>query len=232
MLSLEPMTRTFPLCISLAAIFAGATIALTSVAGAAPDYSLAFQNVQPTVVIASAETAAHAHARHRDANKGFFQSLDRSRQARNLAAGAMPRANSLARNSGRPGAGPRLLYVSERAGADSVPLSAPELADLRIWTGARVIYALTAARVAGAVAQTNMMDYRVDEGATGARSHFGPPLSCVELKIVEDRQHKIPDEGEGEHIGNIDVSGPAVVGGRTRLGISGTFGVDNTLVLR
>ena len=227
-LSLSPLTLTFPLTITLAALYAHASIALTSVAGAAPDYSLAFQNVQPTVVIASTETVARAHPRTRDANQGLFRALDRSRQARALAAGAMPRANSLARGAA---AGPRLLYASERAGAESVPLRAAELADLRAWTGARVVYALTAARVAGAVAQTNMLDYRVDETRRAQRSHFGPPLSCVEVKTVEAAGRKIPDEAEEEHVGEVTVAGPAVVGGEVKIGVTGMFAADHTLVL-
>ena len=141
----------------------------------------------------------------------------------------MPRANDLVRGAA---AGPRLLYASERAGADSVPLSATELTDLRVWTGARVVYALTAARIAGAVAQTNMLDYRMDEGQGQQRSHFGPPLSCVEVKTVEAAGKKIPDEGEEEHVGEVTVVGPAVVGGEAKTGVMGAFATDHTLVLK
>lgn len=113
----------------------------------------------------------------------------------------MPNANLFTKESGpaRHATGNteklRILYVSERAGAaQSPPLSSAVLSDMRIYTGARVVYALTAARVAGAVAQTNLFDYRQDD-ETGRSSHFGPPLSCVEVKLVDTSDYKTTEEG-------------------------------------
>jgi hypothetical protein len=88
----------------------------------------------------------------------------------------------------------RLLLVSERAGAETPPLSSNDLSDLRIFTGARVIYALTAAPVAGAVAQSSMFDYRREGGSRNKHGHFGAPLSSVEVKLVDTATHKTTDD--------------------------------------
>ena len=223
--SLEPLALLFPLSIVLAAMFSHASIAFTSVAGSAPDFDLAFQRIKPTIVIASAETMAQAQARKTKENQGLFQKLHRSRQASSLAVGTMRGANTLLNQQC-----PRLIFTSERAGADSVPLSPEELTDLRIFTGARVVYALTTAQVAGAIAQTNIHDYRQDP-KFGNRSHFGAPMSSVELKVVESPQQKIPEEGYNDPTGYIVVSGPAVAAGTVNTGVMGRFADDHTLSL-
>src|SRR5204863_2565234 len=90
----------------------------------------------------------------------------------------------------------RLLFVSHRADGDpQKQLTSDQLTDLRIFTGARVIYALTAAEVAGAVTQTNAYDYRRHLGP----SHFGAPMNSVEVKLTdheEDAGHERAVEGE------------------------------------
>ena len=89
----------------------------------------------------------------------------------------------------------RLMIVSERVGAESPPLTSEDMSDLRVFTGARVVYALSAAKVAGAVAQSGVFDYRRGEGRKGKHSHFGAPLSSVEVKLVDSGVHKTSDEG-------------------------------------
>jgi hypothetical protein len=59
------------------------------------------------------------------------------------------------------------------------------LSDLRLFFGARVGYALTAARIAGAICQTNILDYREKPGS----SHFGAPLSCLEIHLAGEEEH-------------------------------------------
>jgi hypothetical protein len=90
----------------------------------------------------------------------------------------------------------RLLFVSHRADGDPrKQLTSDQLTDLRIFTGARVTYALTAAEVAGAVSQTNIYDYRRHSGP----SHFGAPMSSVEIKLTrheEDAGRERAVEGE------------------------------------
>ena len=84
------------------------------------------------------------------------------------------------------------MYVGERAGASggSAQLDATALSDLRVFTGARVVYALTAARVAGAVSQTALFDYRVGKDGKG---HFGAPVTSVELLLKDSGAHKTTD---------------------------------------
>ena len=114
----------------------------------------------------------------------------------------------------------RLLFVSERAGLNTPPLSSEDLSDLRIYTKARVIYALTAAKVAGAVTQTNMYDYRRGLTPSNKHSHFGVPLSCLEIKLKDNGPHKTTDE---QNAGQVVVTGASVAGGETALGVNGTL---------
>ena len=53
----------------------------------------------------------------------------------------------------------QLVYISKKAGTNTLLLSSNNLSDLRIYIGARVVYALTAAKVAGTVAQINIYNY-------------------------------------------------------------------------
>ena len=222
-LSLDSLSLLYPMIVTLAALFSGASIAVSSVAGPAVDLALASQAVTPTIVIATADTLLKFHKQRDTASGSFLSRLQHYFHTRSLAAGVMPTAGKI---TGR--ASPRLIYTSAKAGMDLVPLSSKELSDLRLFTGARIIYALTANGVAGAVAQTNMLDYRQTE-TPSKKSHFGPPLSCVEIKLVETPGYNISDHGEP--VGDIVVAGPAVVGGETELGVIGSMGNDNTLAL-
>lgn len=177
----------YPLTLALAALFSNASIALTSVAGPSVTLSSAFQNVSPTVIVASAETLAQTHRDKPFAPKGPVQKIDQLFQARELASGTMPMTKGGMTHS------LRLIYVSERVGAESMPLNSSQLFDLKLWTGARIVYALTAANVAGAVAQTNAYDYRTNPG--DIYSHFGPPLSCLEVKLVGSENREMSDKG-------------------------------------
>ena len=222
MLSLDSISHVYPLTITLAALFSNASVALVSSARASADFDYAFIGVSPTVVVATAETMSQAHKQKSDAIAGFLARLQHSRRAKSFAAGTMPRVNAAIKNS------PRLTYISFRAGSDSVPLTSAELIDLRILTGSRIIYALSAAKVAGAVAQTNLLDYRLDD-LSSKQSHFGPPLSCLEIKLVETPDQKIIDGGDP--VGEVLVSGPAVIGGHAKLGVNGIFREDSTLAI-
>jgi hypothetical protein len=113
----------------------------------------------------------------------------------------------------------RLVFVSERAGLNTPPLSSEDLSDLRIYTKARLVYALTAAKVAGAVAQTNIYDYRRGTTPSNKHNHFGAPISCVEIKLKDTPHHKTTDE---QSIGELVVTGSSVAGGEVSLGINGT----------
>jgi hypothetical protein len=205
----DALTTTYTLALTLSALWTGASVALNSVAGPEVDLRLAAAVLSPTVVAASAGSAAklHAEAKATAAAGGLLAPLAARAQRSALAAGNMPRrggvlaslgaVGSTATVGGVPGA-LRLVLVASRAGCGDAepPVGEADLCDLRAATGARVVYALTAAKVAGAVAQTHAFDYRVAEGARGAargHSHFGAPVGSVEVKLVDAGEHRTTD---------------------------------------
>lgn len=229
----ESLTHSYPLTLTLAALFSRSNVALTSVAGAGVNLGLAIRSVAPTILVASAESAAKLHSAATTSLTDATKKLGHYMASRTLAAGRMPAgALSVAMESNRSAEATtspgklRLVFVSERIGANTPPLSSNDLSDLRIFTKARVVYALTAAKVAGAIAQTNVYDYRRGVGPDNRHSHFGVPLSSVEVKLKDSATHKTTDDNV---TGEITVSGPAVLGGHVALGVHGTFRDDNTL---
>lgn len=160
---------------------------MNSVAGAGVDFALATVGVSPTVIIASSRTVGEYLTKFMRPQMGAVSSLGRWVQARSLDAGRMATQNFLSRLAN---VGPtaelslsklRLLVISHRVDdAADYLLTSEQLTDLRIFTGARVIYALTAPGVAGAVSQTNPFDYRRHDGY----SHFGPPVSSLEIVLT------------------------------------------------
>ncbi|KAL9571077.1 hypothetical protein ACKAV7_004788 [Fusarium commune] len=79
------------------------------------------------------------------------------------------------------------------------------------------------AKVAGAICQTALYDYRLP---VDAKTHFGPPLTSVELYLKDAGAHKTTDE---KIEGHIVVRGPSVAGGEVNVGIPGKIRHDNTL---
>ena len=200
--SLAPLTDTYPLTVTLAALFSNASLALTPVCGPKVPYSSAFQGASPTIVIAGSRTLSEYYMekiRVLLTQKVGFRHWWKSRS---LEAGVMPKASPTANS-------PRLIYTYDNASPSTTPLSPSELLNLRIFTGARIIYAFTDSHVAGAVSQTHMLDYRNLESTQGQHSHFGPPLSCLEIKFKDSEGHK---NGDNIAVGQLVISGPAVVG--------------------
>jgi hypothetical protein len=181
----------------------------------------------------SAETAANLHSTTTASATGGLKKLAHYLESRSLTSGRLPTDSFISRVNAPTraaiGTTPgklRLLFVSERAGLNTPPLSSDDLSDLRIYTKARVVYALTASKVAGAVAQTNIYDYRRGTTAPNKHSHFGIPLSSVELKVKDTPNHKTTDE---QAIGELVVTGPSVAGGEAALGFNAVFREDHTL---
>jgi hypothetical protein len=187
LLSIDSLSRSYPLCLVFAALYSNSSLALNSVSGEGVDFALATVGVSPTIVVASSHTVSDYHGKFMEKHNGFLAGIGRWFQSRALDAGTMPTQNILNQvtNFGPP-AEPslnklRLLFVSHRAdGKEEKKLTSEQLTGLRIFTGARVIYALTAAKVAGAVSQTNVYDYRRSDGP----NHFGAPLSSVEITLT------------------------------------------------
>lgn len=196
-LSIDSLARLYPLCQVFAALFTNASVALNSVAGENVDFALATVGVSPTVIIASSRTISEYHAKFMKPHSGFLSSVARWFQVRSLDAGNMPSQGFFSRLAN---VGPtaelsldrlRLLCITHRIDeAADARLDYEQLTDLRVLTGARVVYALTGPGVAGAISQTNVFDYRRLEGL----SHFGAPLSAVELLLSGVSE----DQGQGQ----------------------------------
>ena len=99
---------------------------------------------------------------------------------------------------------PRLIYTYDKAGSSTLKLDPQELFKLKVYSGARTVYAFTDSQVAGAICQTNMLDYQ------HTIADFGPPLSSVEIKLKDAAGGKNSDD---KALGELVVIGPAVVGG-------------------
>ena len=193
-LSTDSLYQLYPLCQIFIALYSNASVALNSVMGNTSSFALATAGISPTVVISSSRTVSDYHDKYMNPHAGLGSRLARLIQVRSLDAGVMSSHNILSQLAT---VGPmaelslnrlRLICIYHRAN-DSVEnaLTYEQLTDLRIFTGARIVYALTAAGVAGAICQTNVFDYRRFSG----RSHFGPPLSSVEVVLTD-----VPADGE------------------------------------
>jgi acyl-CoA synthetase (AMP-forming)/AMP-acid ligase II len=229
-----PLSSSYALVLTLVAIYSNASVAFNSVAGASPDLALATQGVAPTIIVATPETLSKTHAETKGKVTSALASLSHWVQTRSLVQnGVMPAASLIAsyNDSLRPRIGIkpgklRLVYVAHPANSNTPLLSELTLSDLRVFTGARVIYALSAAPCAGAVAQTQFHDYRVSGDGKG--SHFGPPVSSTEVLLRDSGSHKITDEN---YTGAVVVRGPAIVGGEAKLDLVATIRDDNTIAV-
>lgn len=200
----DSLANTYTLVLTLAALYSNSSVAFNSSAGGL-DLSLATRAIAPTVIVASPQTLLKTHELATRNFSSFLTKQVHWLQTRTLTQkGVMPIASLLTsyNDSLRPAIGTtpgklRLVYTAERVGSDTTPpLSSAVISDLRIYLGARIIYALTAAKVAGAVAQTQFYDYRVHDDKC---SHFGPPLTSVEILLRDSGAHKITEEkAEGE----------------------------------
>ncbi|KAK4696456.1 hypothetical protein P7C71_g1472, partial [Lecanoromycetidae sp. Uapishka_2] len=215
LMPLASLTDMYPLTVTLAALFSNSSLALTPVSGPNVQYGAAFQGVSPTIVIAGTQTMSN-YCRDKERNELTNHiAIGHWWKSRSLAAGVMPKASATG--------SPRLVYTYDSSTASTVPLNPTELFNLRLFTGARIVYAFTDSRVAGAVSQTNALDYAKRNGESG---HFGPPLSCVELKLKDTGDRK--SEG-AKALGQLVVSGPAVVGGEVVCGQIMMMTDENTL---
>lgn len=247
----DSLANTHTLVLTLAALYSNASVAFNSVAAQADDLAIATRGVSPTILVATpaALLKTHQDAIARVNSSAVARTLHRMRVRKLAQGGVMPAANA-----GGAGANKlRLILTADRAGAGSRRLPSAVLADLRVLTGARIIYALTAAKVAGAVAQTGFFDYRVAEDEQGG-CHFGPPLTSTEVVLRDMGVWKSGDEGSKGEVSSlfflffwficclliwggltdvwylqIVVRGPCVAGNEAALGVAGMIRDDNTL---
>ena len=205
----DALTSIYTLVLTLAALFSNASVALNSVASKNPDLVYATQGISPTVIVASSSTLAKCHSETAVRMNSSVYRLVHWFQRRSLVQqGVMPFANMFSRfyDSLRPVVGTtpgklRLIYVSEQIGDDSATLNEKTLTDLRIYLGSRIIYALASPKVAGAIAQTSPFDYRID--GAGESSHFGPPVSSVEIFFRDTNNNKTTDESSAGGVSSL-----------------------------
>ncbi|RDA95755.1 hypothetical protein CP533_5094 [Ophiocordyceps camponoti-saundersi (nom. inval.)] len=226
-LPVDSLTNIYTLVLTMAALYSNASLALNSVAGPGADLMLATKGIAPTVVVVGPETLLGLHKESVVRVGSGLGKLSHAMSTRTLAGqGVFAPGNVLSVFSPRPAIGTtpgklRLIYAADRIGTRMPRLSPAMLSDLRIVTGARVVYALSAARVAGAVCQTSLFDYRVDGG-----SHFGAPPTSVEIFFRDKGDYKTTDSVvEGE----IVARGPCVSGTEASTGIVGRMRPDQTL---
>lgn len=227
----DSLANTFTLVLTLAALYSNSHVAFSSVGAEANDLAIATRCITPSVLVATPAALLKTCEEGRVAGSSFIARQLHWLLTRTLTQKAVMPRNSFVSNlysRFRPTIGPtpgslRLIYTAERVGAGTPPLSSQVLSDMRVFAGAHVVYALTAAKVAGAVAQTTYCDYRVFDDQ---RLHFGPPLSSTEILLKDSSTHKNSD---GESKGEIIVRGPAVSGGEAALGVDGMILDDGTL---
>ncbi|SZE99912.1 unnamed protein product [Blumeria hordei] len=232
-LPIDCLSSIYPLILTLSALYSNSSVALTSVASHSPSLTLATRGISPTIIVASSETMLKFHSEVKEIlSSKLYSFVHWLETCCLLKYGVMPMTSFLSKlyDRLRPtiGATPgqlRLIYISTLAGVDK-PIPSIILSDLRIFTRARIIYALTSPKVAGAVSQTGIYDYRITDDPE--KSHFGPPVTSLELFFQDSDNHKTSNTLS---CGEIAVAGPAVVGGKSKLGVQGMMNDDLTLSL-
>ena len=194
----DSLTQPYMLVQTLAALYAGTHLALNSVAGSQVDLATAAAGVAPTIMAASAVSVMKLYEETKSTITSGIKKSALSLQKQALQAGYMPPTTVISRINeptkvtlGTVPSKLRLLYIFERVNASTPALSPEALSEIRALTGARVIYSLTAAKIAGNVTQTGFYDYRTDKKeGQDKQSHFGAPLSSLEVKLVDTDSHK------------------------------------------
>ena len=203
-LPVDSLANTHTLVLTLAALYSNSSVAFNSVGAGADDLAVATRGIAPTIVVT---TPAALLKTHQETSAATSSAIPRNLhwlQTRTLTQnGVMPAVSLLTSyyDKFRPAIGNkpgklRLIITAERVGAGTPPLPSQVLSDLRVYTGARIIYALTAAKVAGAATQTGFYDYRVFDDRC---SHFGAPLTSTEILLKDTISVKNADgQSRGE----------------------------------
>lgn len=199
----DSLSNIHTLILTLTALFSNASVALNSVSGPSADLAVATQGVSPTVITAAPESLLRSHS-EAIRRLGALGKLSHSLSTQSLTQqGILATSNLLSGFTsaarlpiGKSSDKLRLIYTAERVGASTPALSAGVLSDLRVLANARVVYALSAPSVAGAVTQTAYYDYRV---SGQGRSHLGAPNTSIEIFLKDKGTHKTTDDVvEGE----------------------------------
>ena len=211
LLPTTPLTHPYTLTWTLAALFSNASIALNSVSGPTVDLFAATAGFKPTLLVTSPGTLTKFLTNYSRTGLGpsrfakFFQ-------RRSLNAGVMPSRKPMPDLNGKDAvflvmelqalSNVRGLFVGQEVGSEQV-LKSSELDELRTELGVRIGYALTSGKVAGAVAQTNLADYR----NKGEVVCFGPPVGSVEIKLVGEDDVVVGAKGGQGMVSNLSLLG-------------------------
>jgi hypothetical protein len=222
LLPADSFSNTYTLAWTLAALFTHASLAVTTVAGPNATVAAASRSISPTIIIAAASTLSTLHTEASATITSPLHKLGLFTQTQSLSAGRMPGSSLFLPSTGATPGKLRLLLTSSRLSSTEKTLSPTTLSNLRVFTRARLVYALTASHVFGAIAQTHVFDYRVEQ------SGFGAPVSSVEIRLVsgDGRDEEV---GSSEPVGELVVAGPAVAGGEWRSGRRMRVGEDGCL---
>lgn len=223
-LSTLSFTSSYPLAWALAALYSNATLAINSVAGDHVPLDAAVSLARPSILITSAATITDYLKHPRTIHPS---GLAKYTGTRSLRAGNLP--SSRGQPSSTMLSNLRALFIPQPVPADasveSARLTSSDLSALRLTLTARIGYALTTPLVAGAVAQTNILDYR-DKGKNVVM--VGPPLSSVEVHL-EGEEDTV---GTQKPSGRLAVKGPVVVGGgKVVLDVVVRLDDDHTIIL-
>ncbi|RMY66445.1 hypothetical protein D0862_15194, partial [Hortaea werneckii] len=224
LLPADSFTNSYILCQTLAALYLHANLAITSVAGPGVDLHLATRSIAPTIILASPETLVKLHAETPLTSP--LAKLALLAHTQTMESGRLPSpTNLLSRflppvlpSQSTQGGRLRLILTATTTTTNrshqsptTATLTSPLLSDLRLLLRSRIVHALASPRVAGALAQTNVFDYRRDLSQTGL-AHFGVPLAHVEVLFKDEDDGKVSGEvGRGGVRGEMVVRGPGVV---------------------
>ncbi|KAK7202634.1 hypothetical protein BZA70DRAFT_285628 [Myxozyma melibiosi] len=194
----------------LTGMAAGAHIVLCGTSGGGAHDLEVVKSIQPTVLIASANTLLKMC----EFAPSFHTGFKLRRALGLLAQGSLPSAvipeyaslRILYTHEDQP---PLLTSAFPRASSTpatlpkETSLTSTQLTQIRALLGARVIYALTHAQVAGAICQTHLLDYR----DLGKVRNFGSVMPSLEAMVRDVETLKGADRR-----GQLFVRGPAAIG--------------------
>lgn len=242
-LPVDGLWEIYTRVVTYTALASGATLTINSVAGKNASIEKSCKVASPTVIVASTNTLLQTAMATRGFQMEIWHQMIHFFQIRTLTNGRLPTGNFWTRVNDyeRPKAGDpsklRLIFAAENATvANSEPLNSLDLADLRVYFAARIVYGLTHPKVAGTIAQQHVFDYRIQtpkimpnriKKIARRCAHFGPPTPSVEVKLVDVEQYSAEDKPEAR--GEIVVHGPAVVGGTAKTGVVGKWKEEGTL---
>ncbi|EXJ70038.1 uncharacterized protein A1O5_07111 [Cladophialophora psammophila CBS 110553] len=221
LLPTTPLTDSYTLCWIFATLYSNATLSLNSVSGDNIDLAHAASQTSPTVVLASPATV-QAYLSH--PNTTLPGGLSKYMTTRTLQQGNLPTKQA---TSAHALSHLRVLLIPQSSTAPaSTRLSSSTLHSIRTHLKCRIGYALTSPSVAGAIAQTNIFDYR-DKGLKVCC--VGAPLSSVEVNLTGEEHVMGSRTPRGA---TVMIKGPAVVGGKTTLeNVHMQIDDDYTLIL-